>query len=116
MSIICLVGKIKGLIFETYNFKKKIARCHANKRDDVSLQSVRRDLKSDTRHHLLAYAFMTSAKYHTLEKRCAIRPDVEKIRLIVRSNLKVNTVHTRALFNDSDEALTAKIINWISGV
>lgn len=116
MSIVCLVGKVKGLIQETYYFKKKIAWCNANERNTKSLLEVRKDLKSDTRHHLLAYAFMTSGKYHDLEQRCLVRPDVEKIRLIVRSNLKVNSIHTRALFKDSDEELKAKIINWISEV
>ncbi len=116
MSIICLVGKIKGLISETYHFKKKIAWSNAHERNTKPLLEIRKDIKWDTRHHLLAYAFMTSAKYHSLEQRCAVRPDVEKIRLIVKLNLKANSIHTRALFNASDEELNAKIINWINGV
>ena len=116
MSIYCLVGKIKGLVTETYYFKNRIKRCIGQKKPITNLIDIRKDIRSDARHHHLAYAFLSGTKYSQLEQRCNIKPDVGTIVKIVKFHLNPKQTQAKGLYHLTDDELKAKIINWLCGV
>lgn len=82
-----LVGKIKGLSMEILHLKKRPIK---NKYLEGYLssqwwnQKVNLALKTDVRHHLLAYAFIKNLKsralpYTKVEQKCEIKPSTKEI-------------------------------------
>lgn len=114
MSIICLVGKIKGLTSETYRCKDKINHSLKYKKNIESLVDIKKQLRWETRHHLLAYAFILGTPYAKLETSCSVPPDVNKISKIVQDHgMFYRKGHVIRL---CDEKMKENIINWINGV
>lgn len=117
--LICLVGKIKGLVFETERNKAIIARLR--KRPDAEKCSVRieraricaKELGKETRHYLLALAFINGMPYNRLERRCNVAPNADKILRIVQD---YGLIHRKpVMISMNDENMKLKIINWLNG-
>lgn len=65
-----IVGKINGLADEVKHTRSLAAKRIAKKKDISQLDSRKRLIGEDTRHHLLAYAFMRGTPYRALERAC----------------------------------------------
>lgn len=87
-SKILLIGKIKGLAGEAKHTRQLLLKAKNEKRV-WQCAYTKRVIGLDIRHHLLAYAFMRGAAYHTLEKKCRpeCQPNAESILQIVHAHL-----------------------------
>ena|ERR1035441_4053720 len=83
-----LIGKIKGLANEARRARISIDK-HAAKKNfrGVWHASYRKYvIGTDTRHHLLAYAFLRGTPYLMVEKKCAKMPTASLIYKVVEAH------------------------------
>jgi hypothetical protein len=82
---VCLIGKIKGLTEASRTTRKMM---NATEDDDkfYRLYNVKRDIRSDARHHHLAYAYLRGIPYRVLEKKCNEKPDIDKIYIVAMAH------------------------------
>lgn len=71
-SKFCLIGKINGLALQSKQARRRLNKSAAKKNlKGVWRAAYRKTIIGiDTRHHLLAYAFLRGIPYHTVEKKC----------------------------------------------
>lgn len=126
MSIICLTAKIKGLASEsqklTYKIKNvKSSNLELKKRiSTIWWCSVyKRDLGIDTRHHLLAYAFIKNIPYSKVESKCEIKPSIDKILKIVMSVGYIRRLSPRTgqllISSRTEEKMKEELQTWLNG-
>lgn len=125
-----LVGKIKGLSGEiahlkTHPIKKKVVSGYDS--SQWWTQKIRLALKSDTRHHLLAYAFQKHLRtgafpYLKVEQKCEIKPSIKDIVAVLMSHnfLEVASKNFRGepcviVRQFSEEQFSNYIAQWING-
>ena len=82
----CLISKINGLADDSRRTRFHLLKRAKAKRSTWILDARRRAVSQDTRHHLLAYAFMRGVSYVHLEHKCHEnnKPSAGKILDIVR--------------------------------
>ncbi len=125
-----LVGKIKGLAGEISHLKVKPIKRKIVKGYDSSEywnQKVRHQLKVDTRHHLLALAFLRNVTYKNspyarVEQKCDVQPSVAKIVRIAMDHNPICSInrHSNGFTYYSanfftEEQLTEKVTAWLKG-
>lgn len=108
-SKFCLIGKIKGLAVEARRARVRLLK---SKSDKVvwSLSHRKRLVGIDTRHHLLAYAFLRGDAYLLLEKRCR-EDNKPKSKLI----LEIVQQHVPEYEIKNGWWSLEKIENWLKG-
>lgn len=125
MSIICLTAKIKGLASESQKLTSDI-KSKKHKLDKASYQSKywwyyshKRELGIDTRHHLLAYAFIRNIPYCKVENKCEIKPSVDKIFKVVSTVGYILRPSPRTgsmiISSRSEEKMKEEIQAWLAG-
>lgn len=87
-SKFCLVGKINGLALQSKQARHRINKSAAKKDNKGVWRAAYRKviIGADTRHHLLAYAFLRGTPYSKLERECRIAPDPKLIFQVVEAH------------------------------
>lgn len=114
-----LVGKIKGLAAEVKRTKTWFKETKVNSKK-WWIQRLEVSLGIDTRHHLLAYAFIKNKPYHELEAKCSIKPNPNLILKIVQQHSPIFRVFSKTngkicFLNLSDELMFKEIEEWLNG-
>ena len=92
----CLIGKINGMAAEAKRTRARILK-HPKKEEQLwALDSRKRLVGEDIRHHLLAYAFMRGVPYSKLERSCRKdnKPYAAKILKIVLLHYPFDAIAT----------------------
>jgi hypothetical protein len=86
-SKISLIGKINGLASQTKKTRRLIKKSKSPERN-WKYTYTKYIVGLDTRHHLLAYAFLRGALYHNLERTCRPEhlPNAASILTIVQAH------------------------------
>lgn len=88
-SKIILIGKINGLAAQSKKTRIRLLKKKSDK--NIKYAYTKYVIGLDIRHHLLAYAFLRGAEYHSLEKTCRLehQPNAESILRIVHAHVSV---------------------------
>jgi hypothetical protein len=109
-SKFCFIAKIKGLADETKHLKRLLHKKRSA--ESISrLDASKHQIKYDTRHYLLAYAYMRGKEYSSVERKCASynRPNPYLILKIIGASLYIGLSESNG-FSINDINL------WLNGV
>jgi hypothetical protein len=84
----CLIGKINGLSDEVKRTRVKLLKGKTEThRNEIAV--AKRFVGNESRHYLLAYAFMRGDSYLSIERKCRSenKPSAERILEIVHSHM-----------------------------
>lgn len=112
-----LIGKIKGLANEARRARISIDKHAAKKNDKGVWASAYRKyvIGIDTRHHLLAYAFLRGTPYLTVEKKCATEPTASLIYKVVEAHAPSYVLDDRGRWGQSYHVTEDSVKQWLKG-
>lgn len=110
-----LIGKIKGLANEARRARINIDKHAAKKNDKGVWRSAYRKyvIAIDTRHHLLAYAFLRGAPYLMVEQKCAKEPTALLIYKVVEAHAPSYVVDGRGSYGQSYHVTEDSVRQWL---
>lgn len=107
-----LVGQINGLTWEAKKNKKKLLKAKAVEKQAL-FSSNKHYIKSNIRHRLLAYAFLSGKDYHAIERACGEnnKPSTSLILNIINSLDPIWHPTSRWRYNPNE----SDIQKWLEG-
>ena len=110
-----LIGKIKGLANEARRARTSIDKHAAKKNNKGVWASAYRKyvIGIDTRHHLLAYAFLRGVPYLTVEKKCAKDPTASLIYKVVEAHAPSFVFDERGWWGQRYQVTEESVKQWL---
>lgn len=109
-ALFILVGKINGLSLAVKKAKSKVVKSKVELKDIKHI--IKKDIGKESRHHLLAYAFLKEIPYLTVEKKCREdnKPNAQAITNVIKSCI---CDYDKTYYPETWSVTTVKL--WLSG-